>query len=294
MTNKTYDPTRGTDRQDVQQQHDDLPVRALLHNKRDIVSDLGNKLDDMGWTPDLSGSTIGRRRPLAFSRVYGPIGMQATRNIPGAPGFLGNAPVVQPNTFILPTTNNILTGRNTTFFWTGVHAVSYISWTYTAPIDPAYNGGTNVPVNPLPAGDLFAPVFEKNGGAQLLLNNSGFSFTSADSFLLGQDNPGKPKLCFQLELYDKRRGRLINDGRLPGEMFATGGYGVKELGHAVRVDPDTEIEPRVYITECRMTQLLEQPATVGPPAYPAPYSVASVACWINLVFKGYANTEINT
>lgn len=283
MTNRIWDPLRGKERPDLDTQHSELPVRGLLAVKRDQVGDLNNRLDEMGWTPDLSGATIGRRRPVAFSRVYGPIGMQATRNIPGAPGFLGNAPVVQPNTFILPTTTNILTGRDTTFFWTSAHVVSYLSWTYT---EPTFTGILH-PVNPLPAGPLFSPVIERNGGAQLLLNNSGFSFTSADSFMLGQDNGGKPKLCFEIELYDKRRGRFVSDGRLPGEMFATGAYMPKELGAPVRVDPDSEIEPRIYITECRMTDFLDSPA------FPSPYAAASVACWINLVLRGYATTEVN-
>ena len=108
MTNKIWDPLRGKERPDLDTQHSELPVRGLLAVKRDLVSDLDGKLDEMGWAPDLSGSTIGRRRPIAFSRVFGPIGMQAARNVPGAPGFLGNAPVVQPNTFILPTTTNDL------------------------------------------------------------------------------------------------------------------------------------------------------------------------------------------
>lgn len=274
---KFSDPVRGVARPDVQTQHEELPVRGLLAVKRDQVSDLNNKLDEIGWMPDLSGATLGRRRPIAFSRVYGPIGMQTTRRV-GVAGFRGLAPIVQPNTFILPTTTNILTGRNTTFFWVSTHVVSYISWTYTAGTVPSTRPWTTTP-----AGDLFSSVVEQNGGAQLLLNNSGFSFTSADSFMLGQDNPGKPKLCFELEFYDKRRGRFISDGRLPGEMFATGAYSPKELAAPVRVDPDTEIEPRVYVTECRMTDYLE--TTVN-------YNAASVSCWINLTLRGYASTEV--
>lgn len=278
-----WDALRNTARPDLAEQHSELPVRGLLACKRDQVADLNNKLDENGWTPDLSGATVGRRRPLAFSRIFGPIGLQTTRRV-GVTAFKGLATLVQPNTFILPTTRNIITGRNTTFFWTGVHAVSYLSWTYTAqpderaPTVPLATGG-------LPAGNLFDPVIEKNGGAQLLLNNSGFSFTSADANLLGQDDPGKPKLCFQIELYDKRRGRFVSDGRLPGEMFATGGYGPKELGAPVRVDPDSEIEPRVYVTECRMNSFLDTAAN---------YNVASVACWINLVLRGYATTEVQS
>lgn len=287
---KFPDPVRGTQRPDVQTQHEELPVRGLLAVKRDQVADLNHKLDEMGWAPDMSGATLGRQRPIAFSRIYGPIGLQAARRIPNAPGFLGNAPVVQPNTFILPTTTNILTGRNTTFFWVSTHVVSYLSWTYDAqlpgfpPVVPPLPPKPSPPWTPMPAGDLFAPVIEQNGGAQLLLNNSGFSFTSADSFTLGYDNPGLPKLCFELEFYDHRRGRLISDGRLPGEMFATGAYPPKELAAPVRVDPDTEIEPRVYVTECRMTRCLEQDDY---------YNAAQVACWINLVLRGYATTEIS-
>ena len=250
----------------------------MLAVKRDQVNGLNNLLDDNGWTPDLSGATVGRRRPMAFSRIFGPIGLQTTRRV-GATAFKGLAALVQPNTFILPTTTNIITGRNTTFYWQSMHAVSYLSWTYTA--QPPTLGLE--PVNPLPAGDLFDPVIEKNGGAQLLLNNSGFSFTNANSNLLGNDFPGPPKLCFEVELYDKRRGRYVSDGRLPSEMFTTGAYGPKELGSVVRVDPDTEIEPRVYITECRMNTALDTATT---------FNVASVACWINMVLRGYAVTEV--
>jgi hypothetical protein len=274
---KLWDPIRGADRPDLASQHDELPVRGLVAVKRDRVSDMHNKLDELGWAPDMSGALLGRNRPQAFSRLYGPIGMQTPRRDDTAEGFLLSAPLVEPNTFILPTTTNILTGRNTTFFLRGMHAVSYVSWTYTT-------AGGGRPYTPLTAGSFYDSVLENNGGAQLLLNNSGFSFSSADSYVSGTNAPGKPKLCFEVELYDKRRGRLLHDGRLPAEMLASGAYAIKSLGGPVRIDPDTEIEPRVYITECRMNEYLDLTSN---------YSVASVACWLNISMHGHAASEVN-
>jgi hypothetical protein len=81
-----------------------------------------------------------------------------------------------------------------------------------------------------------------------------------------------------MALYDKKRGRFLTDGRLPAEAFVGGAFSNKLTPKQTRWNVDTEIEPRILVTEVSM----------GPPLDGAqPYAAAKVAAYINVAFIGY-------
>lgn len=240
---------------DVYEKLAELPVRRyaeVLRNKaQDLISMLGQ--------PAYFDQYPSKRVPWIFSRTYGPIGLTATRHFGDSGGFDTEAPIGNPSSFILPREGTIKTGRDAAFIWCASNAFAYLSWTYTA--DPGIPG---VPVT-VPAGDLFDPVIPMNGGAVVLPNISNASFDS-------------PHVSFEMALYDKKRGRFLTDGKLPAEAFVGGAFANKLTPKETRFNVDTEIEPRLTVTEVRMGSWLN-----GEQAYNA----ASVAAYVNVAFIGY-------
>lgn len=179
-------------------------------------------------------------------------------------GFNQLATLTNPDGFILPREGTIKTGRDAAFVWCSSNAFAYLSWTYEG--NPNFiNPSVVVPVTSLPIGDILDPVLSMNGGAVIIPNIANANYAS-------------PRVCFELALYDKKRGRYLTDGRLPAEAFVGGSFSNKLTPKQTRWNVDTEIEPRVLVTEVNM----------GPPLEGAqPYSVANVAAYINVVFIGY-------
>jgi hypothetical protein len=182
-------------------------------------------------------------------------------------GFNQLAPLANPDSFILPREGTIKTGRDAAFVWCSSNAFAYLSWTYDG--EPAFSPNPLLspptPVVPLPAGDILDPVLSMNGGAVIIPN-------------VANANHRSPRVCFELALYDKKRGRFLTDGRLPAEAFVGGAFSNKLTPKQTRWNVDTEIEPRILVTEVSM----------GPPLDGAqPYDVANVAAYINVAFIGY-------
>ena len=177
-------------------------------------------------------------------------------------GFNQLAPLANPDSFILPREGTIKTGREAAFVWCSSNAFAYLSWTYEGePGDPS----PPTPVVPLPAGDILDPVLSMNGGAVLIPN-------------VANANHRSPRVCFEMALYDKKRGRYLTDGRLPAEAFVGGAFANKLTPKQTRWNVDTEIEPRIVVTEVNM----------GPPLDGVqPYALANVAAYINVAFIGY-------
>lgn len=234
----------------------DLPFRrfalAQLNRAQDLVERLG--------VPALADQYAGKNEPALFSCWYGPIPMQATRRV-GAVGFSGLAPLVDPSTPVLPRDTNPLTGSDRSFMWLDWNISAYLQWGYKS--DPAIPG-VLVPIDSAPLADIFSPVLG-NGGAQVLQN---FSQVFED----------KPRVCFEIDLYDKKRGRSMTNGRIPGQVVLGGGYEFKRQFGPMRWDPDTEIEPRIFITEVKMTDAL---------ATTQAFNAAQVAVYLNLCFRGF-------
>jgi hypothetical protein len=179
-------------------------------------------------------------------------------------GFNQLATLTNPDGFILPREGTIKTGRDAAFVWCSSNAFAYLSWTYGA--EPNFGDPSPpTPVVPLPAGDILDPVLSMNGGAVIVPN-------------VANANHRSPRVCFEMALYDKKRGRFLTDGRLPAEAFVGGAFSNKLTPKQTRWNVDTEIEPRILVTEVSM----------GPPLDGAqPYSVANVAAYINVAFVGY-------
>jgi hypothetical protein len=179
-------------------------------------------------------------------------------------GFNQLAPLANPDGFILPREGTIKTGRDAAFVWCASNAFAYLSWTYDA--EPDFGDPSPpTPVVPLPAGDILDPVLSMNGGAVIVPN-------------VANANHRSPRVCFEMALYDKKRGRFLTDGRLPAEAFVGGAFSNKLTPKQTRWNVDTEIEPRILVTEVSM----------GPPLDGAqPYAAAKVAAYINVAFIGY-------
>jgi hypothetical protein len=188
-----------------------------------------------------------------------------------ASSFNQLATLVDTSQYLLPREGTIKTGREAAFVWCSSNAFAYLSWTYTQ--DPELirfdsNGfplAVSAPVDPIPAGDLFDPLLQMNGGAVVIPN-------------IGNANHTSPRVCFELALYDKKRGRFLTDGSLPAESFVGGSFSNKLTPKQTRFNVDTEIEPRLTITEVNMGPVLEQAKA---------FNAASVAVYVNIVFTGY-------
>ncbi len=179
-------------------------------------------------------------------------------------GFNQLAPLVNPTEYILPREGTIKTGREAAFVWCSSNAFAYLSWTYDG--EPDFGlVSPPAPVNPLPAGDILDPVLSMNGGAIIIPNIANANFRS-------------PRVCFEMALYDKKRGRFLTDGKLPAEAFVGGSFANKLTPKQTRWNVDTEIEPRIFVTEVSMGSPLDKAQ---------PYSLANVAAYINVAFVGY-------
>jgi hypothetical protein len=254
---------------DVDEQVAELPVRNYVRLLRNRVAALRRRMPD---TPAYYDQYPGKTVPRYWSKLYERIALTAAGRT-GATGFLANAQLASTSNFLTPSGTNILTARTGTFYWHNVNIFAFLNWTYQA--DPGYAA----PIDARPHGSLFDPAIEANGGGVGLLNYTNLGFSVE-----------QPKICFEVELYDKRRGASLTDGRLPVEVFAGTTFGHKTLPKPVPFDADTEIEPRIYITEFRMGTALDEDT---------PYSAALVSGHINLVlggvdvFEDFQTSELN-
>jgi hypothetical protein len=237
---------------------DELPARRYMDMLRYRVQMLNQALGKSAYFDQYPGKTV----PYMFSKLYGPIGQVTPRRV-GVTGWLGQAPVANPAIFILPRQNNVLTGRDGVFYWCSTNATNLLSWTRTS----AASG----PVVTKPVGDIFTPVIDNNGGARILQNLSDVNF-----------NYREPSISWDIDIYDKRRGRSITSGRIPAETIFGGTMGYKKWKKPVRWDVDTEIEPRLYVNHARVPFQ----DTNGPV-----FDASQVAFYVNVVFKGFLALE---
>jgi hypothetical protein len=219
----------------------------------------------------VSGAGAGETRPIVSNTATELTVSPSFATLPNATsvyqilgqGFNQLATLTNPDSFILPREGTIKTGRDAAFVWCSSNAFAYLSWTYDG--EPGSFPPVSVPVVPLPAGDILDPVLSMNGGAVIIPN-------------IANANHRSPRVCFELALYDKKRGRFLTDGRLPAEAFVGGAFSNKLTPKQTRWNVDTEIEPRLLVTEVSMGPPLDREQL---------YSVANVAAYINVVFTGY-------
>lgn len=212
--------------------------------------------------------------PKCLVARYGPIGMQTSRRV-GEVGFEGLATLVDTTAYLVPNYPNKANprvGDEGPFTCTEVNMSAEFSWTYTSA--PGYAGGA--PVNTKPAAGLYDSALTQNGGAIILNNFSGTGRRTAPPD--PQAAPVHPRIGVELDIIDKTRGRSFTpNGRISNEVFTGLTYGFKEFPETT-FPIGTEIEPRLYVTECRMTDALDTTT---------PFNAASVAVWVTLIFKGF-------
>lgn len=248
---------------DILERHLTRPFKMYVDTLRNKVSDLADRLN----SPAALDQYPGRRVPYAFSRIYGPIGPTTPRR-GDAGGFEELAPLAQPSQFILPRNGTIKVGQIGSFLWQETSVYAYLSWTYGA--DPGLPGNQ---ATFAAAGDIFDNVIPNNGGA-LAFNN--FRFIEGNPAL---PNPIlAPDVSFDLGLYEKTRGRFLHDrDRMPINVFAGQNFANRKVAQPIRFDPNTELEPRIYINEVRMGNAL---------ATDQAYNAAQVKVYLFVTFHG--------
>lgn len=250
---------------DILERHLTRPFKQYVDTLRNKVSDLADRLN----APAALDQYPGRRVPYAFSRIYGPIGPTTPRR-GDAGGFEELAPLAQPSQFLTPRNGNIKVGQIGSFLWQETSVYAYLSWTYSA--DP---GLAPISVATFSsAGDIFDNVFPDNGGA-LAFNNFRF-LENTPPGLLSAGVP--PDVSFDIGLYEKTRGRFLHDrDRMPINVFAGQNFANRKVAQPIRFDPNTELEPRIYINEVRMGNTLDTDQA---------YNAAQVKVYLFVTFHG--------
>ena len=249
---------------DILERHLTRPFKMYVDTLRNKVSDLADRLN----SPAALDQYPGRRVPYAFSRIYGPIGPTTPRR-GDAGGFEELAPLAQPSQFILPRNGTIKVGQIGSFLWQETSVYAYLSWTYGA--DPGLPGNQ---ATFAAAGDIFDNVIPNNGGA-LAFNNFRFAeYAPPGPFAV----PLPPDVSFDLGLYEKTRGRFLHDrDRMPINVFAGQNFANRKVAQPIRFDPNTELEPRIYINEVRMGNTLDTDQA---------YNAAQVKVYLFVTFHG--------
>lgn len=241
---------------------DENAVSVLEHHERlsfsRYLSALRNKVDDMKQRvlrPAMLDQYAGKRVPYAYSRLYGPIPLTK----PGA--LVDDAEVTASTaTYLTPRQGNILVGQDGPFVWTGTAVTGYISMAKV-------NTGVAESLQ-----DIFSPVFPDNGGA-IVMNSFGGIFPTPSGWL-------PQSICFDVELYDKGRGRRLHDDKLPVELFSGASFANKNLSHPTKFAPGTNLEPRIYVTQftlnCDVADYIENRA----------YG------YVNITFLGYKDLDV--
>lgn len=273
---KPYDvkPNFGT----LVEKHRQLPFKRFM----DLI---GSKLDDLNdllLKPTPYDQGPGRIIPYAIPVLFGPLPLTTPRRFSEdqgslQDGFEAQAVLAKPNAFVVPRAGDILIDQEFSFHCKSLAAYGFVNWGYTA------NPGFSVPyTNPNGVGDILDavgpdPSVGPNGGA-MPLDFFGSTFSTASI-----PQPNLPNISFEVELYDKLRGRRLHDGRLPCEMFQGGRIANRLTASPLVFEKGTKLEPRLFVTEVRMGSILD-----GATAYEA----ASVKAYVVLVFKGEQHVEI--
>lgn len=253
-----YDESTNERPRNVFEAHLARPFKKAVDIVRNRVNDLSVRMASPAFLDQYPARSV----PFISSKLYGPFGLVAPRRN-GAVGFDGLAPVVDLGDFITPRNSNIFINREGPWYWTHTNVTGYVSLTFTAdPGTPPNAFAIRPAVN-----DIFNPVFPDNGGA-LTLNN-----------FFGRGN----RICWDLVLYDKKRGRRLHDDRLPPQVISAQGYANKENASPIRFDPNTEIEPRVRLLEVRMDDTLDTDQA---------FNAAQFAAYLNIIFIGYKVLEV--
>jgi hypothetical protein len=289
-----YDESTNERPRNVFLEHVTRPFKRAVDIVRNRVDDLRVAMNSPAFLDQYPANSV----PYVFSKLYsfGLTTPQRRGVFGGAPGdgWVNLAPVVDPGAFIVPRNGNIFVNREGSFYLCEMNANGYVSFTWAS--DPG--AGANPDESPpfdftappvqfggATAGDIFDSVIDNNGGAVAL--DYFYSIPKGPSEI----DPGpppvlkafgdamrRPHICFDLELYDRKRQRLLHDEKLPPQLFTAQNFANKNAASPIRFDVNTEVEPRVRILEMRMADLLDTDQA---------YNAAVVRGYLNLTFFGY-------
>jgi hypothetical protein len=217
----------------------ELPIRRATQVLRNKVENLNKKI---GYSPANFDQYPGKANTWCFSCLYGPI--------PLTDGLLETN---DQSAFFVPQGQNILTGRDASWFWTETNIFAFgqrndTSLTNKSIFDPERIGGGGT-------------VIQNFQGPQAINNDSGATPGFGDF----------SKISLEIDLYDLKRGRSITNGPMPTQVLQGGAFDFRAWPEAPRFDPDTEIEPRLYVRDASEAINLPELNTVF---------------FVNIVFKG--------
>jgi hypothetical protein len=267
MRTKQPDYDEKPDFGNLLQKHRQLPFKRMM----DVISAKLADLNDMLNVPAPEDQGPGRIIPYCMPVLYGPLPLVTPRRDTVLGGFEAQAQLAAPGTPFLPRNGNLLIGREMTFEVQSISAFGFVNFGYSG--TPSYA----VPRPATPVGDIFDDVQHSNGGA-MPLDYFGGTFSTMSAAV-----PNLWNISFDVELYDRLRGRRLHEKRLPVELFAGGRYANRKIGQAIRFPQGTTIEPRIFINEIRMGSALD--AAVD-------YDAAQVKAYVCLVFKGRQFVEV--
>ena len=215
--------------------HRQLPFKRFIDAISAKFADINDILNEPAPADQYPGKII----PYALPLLYGPL-----------PRVLATAPPPEP---VIARNGNALINREFTFEVQSLSAYGFINvgWLYDAfPKDPEF-GGPYVPPRVGPLGDILDSATEMNGGAMPL------DFFGSTFDLFGRGFVGPPlignfafaNISFDVELYDRLRGRRLHEGRLPVEIFQGGRLAHRKMASPILFEKGSNVEPRLYLNE---------------------------------------------
>lgn len=251
---------------------DENEVDALEHHQRlsfsRYLSTLRNKVDDLKTKlsrPAMLDQFPGKRVPYAYSRLYGPIPQTSAGPLPSAAGVEPGGVGANSATYLTPRNGNVLVGLDGPFYWTSTAVTGYVAMADVSSGSPS-----------APLGDIFDMVVPNNGGATVMNSFGGqFIIRNGTNVVLPMS------ISFDIELYDKGRGRRLHDDRLPVELFSGASIANKNMSQPTKFAPNTNLEPRIYVNQFTINNYGEEAFIDG----------AAVA-YVNLTFLGYKDLDV--
>jgi hypothetical protein len=233
----------------VLDKHRQLPFKRFM----DAISAKLADINDMINEPAPADQYPGKIIPYALPLLYGPLPLVSATNPPKTP--------------VLARNGNALIGRELTFEVQSLAAYGFINIGYGE--DPGY------PVQRIgPLGDIFDSVTAQNGGA-MPMDFFGGTFST-----LSLDVPNQMNISFDVELYDRLRGRRLHEGRLPVEMFQSGRIAHRKIASPIQFEKGSNIEPRLWLNE------------IQPGFDPATAPGLEVKAYVCLILKGRQFVEV--
>ncbi len=258
--------------------HRQLPFKRFM----DVITGKLDDLVEMLAVPSPYDQGPGRVIPGSLPVLFGPLPLttpvrQTAAGLTAQTGFETLAALANPAKFVVPRGGDILIDREFSFRVNSMSAFGFVNWGYKS------NPGFSVPyTNPNGVGDILdavgpVPAVGPNGGA-MPMDFFGGTFSTAST-----PQPNLPNISFEVELYDRVRGRRLHENRLTSEMFAGGRYAHKKTASPIVFEQGSKLEPRLFVSEIRMGSILDGVAA---------YSAASVKAYVMLVFKGVYQLEV--